>query len=62
MTIRKEVEGILELHLGENGWKDTFHAAEVQGKLTGSRTNKIIRILCEKVEELENEISSQSAK
>lgn len=51
MTIRKEIEAILELKITD--WSDVFRAAEVQGKLTGARINKIIRVLCEKVEQLE---------
>ena len=55
MNIRKTVEGILELHISDNNWKDVWQASEVQGKMTGSRTNQILRVLCEAVEKLQNE-------
>lgn len=51
--IRKQVEGILGLHIADDNWADVWRGAEVQGKMTGSRTNQILRILCEKVEYLE---------
>ena len=54
LTIRKQVEGILQLHITGDNWKDTWQAAEQQGKMTGSRTNKILMFLCEAVEKLQN--------
>ena len=53
LPIRRQVEGILQLHIDGENWLDTWTAAEVQGKMTGSRTNQILRILCEKIEALE---------
>ncbi len=53
--IRKQVEGILQLHIYGENWLDVWTASEIQGKLTGSRTNQILRILCEKVEEFEKQ-------
>ena len=55
LTIRQLVEGILQLHITGDNWKDTWQASEVQGKMTGSRTNQILRVLCEAVEKLQNE-------
>lgn len=55
-SIRKQVEGILQLHITGDNWRDTWQAAEQQGKMTGSRTNQILRILCEKIEKLEKNI------
>ncbi len=52
-TLRKKVERILDLHITD--WDDTWIAAESQGKMTGSRTNKILMALCEAVERLESE-------
>lgn len=51
MNIKNIVEKILELHITD--WDDTWKAAEIQGKMTGSRTNLILKELCKKVEELE---------
>lgn len=50
--IKKQVEGILGLHI-ENDWADVWRAAEQQGKMTGSRTNQILRVICEKIDQLE---------
>ena len=55
LPIRKQVEGILGLHITDNNWNDIWQAAESQGKMTGSRTNKILMFLCEAVEKLQNE-------
>lgn len=55
MTIRKEISNILGFYIGEDSWEDVWRASEIQGKMTGSRTNQILRILCERVEKLENE-------
>ena len=52
--LRKQIEGILQLHIDGDNWLDTWNAAEAQGKMTGSRTNQILRLLCEKVEYLES--------
>jgi hypothetical protein len=54
-TIRRQIEGILGLHIADNSWQDVWEAAESQGKMTGSRTNKILRILCEATERLQDE-------
>lgn len=53
LPVRKQVEGILGLHISGDNWADVWQAAEVQGKMTGSRTNQILRVLCEAVEKLE---------
>lgn len=59
--IRKQVEKILELHITDEGWADVWQAAEVQGKMTGSRTNKILLVLCEAIEQLQHDkISTES--
>lgn len=52
-TLKKTVENILQLHITD--WDDTWLAAEQQGKMTGSRTNKIILELCKAVETLQDE-------
>lgn len=53
MKIRKVVESILELHITD--WDDTWLAAEQQGKMTGAKTNKILREVCKIIEELQKE-------
>lgn len=55
MNLRKEISTILGLFISDYGWADAFKAAEIQGKLTNARTNKILLALCEHMEELENE-------
>lgn len=53
MDIRKQIEKILELHIDGDNWDDVWRAAETQGKMTGSRTNKMIMYLCQAVEQLQ---------
>lgn len=52
MKIRKQVESILELHITD--WDDTWQAAEVQGKMTGAKTNKILKIVCQAIEQIQD--------
>lgn len=53
LPVRKQIEAILQLHITDDNWHDIWKAAEIQGKMTGSRTNQILRVLCEAVERLE---------
>lgn len=60
MSIKRIVSGILGFHIG-NEWDDVWRAAEIQGKLTGAKTNLILLELCKKVEQLEkaNEVPTK---
>lgn len=51
--LREDISRVVKLHIAEDGWRDVFMAADVQGKLK-SNIHDIVRILCEHVDALEN--------
>ncbi len=52
--IKKRVSGILGFVVQD--WTQAWNDAEAQGKMTGAKTNQILRVLCEEVEKLQDEL------
>ena len=62
MTLRQEVSKILGLFIDDYGWEDAFKAADIQGKLTNARTNKILLAICKRLDEQEQPTKSKTPK
>lgn len=55
MTIREQVSTRLGVRIPDNGWKETFDLVSVTGKLDHKTVVDLLLILCQKIEELEQE-------
>lgn len=55
MTFRDEVAIILGIRVRSEGWKKTFESLEVSGQFDLRKVNRLVALLCERVDALEKD-------